>query len=119
MEAMRGSDKLRAAWEQRQLTEESVSEIADALAESPASVDAVEFHGGGKPTGVSISLSYSGDDIDRCGNDIISWIKWSRRYGTTLARPILIDGVWPEILQVTLPFGQVERLNVGQELPGR
>ena len=119
MEAKRGSDKLRAAWEQRQLTEESVYEIADALAESPASVDAVEFHGGGSPTGVSVSLSYSGDDIDYCGNDIISWVKWSRRYGTSLGRPILIDGVWPEILRVTLPFGQIEQPNVDLELPGQ
>ena len=114
----RGSDKLMAAWKARALTEESVREIAAHLEKSPATVERADVAGGAAPTGVSLSLSYSGDDTPWCGNDILFWLKWHRTHGGTVRPPkILINGIpFPDWLRLELDFGHVG--NPAQDLPG-
>ena len=58
---------------------------------------------------MSVGLTYRNEAIDDCGNDITFWLRWLRRHAAVVdvGRPILIDGVWPEVLKVTLPFGNV------------
>ncbi len=108
----RGSEKLLAAWKARQLTDQSVQDIAEGLGKSSAEVHSIEFHGGARPTGVAVGLTYRDGTIEECGTDITLWLAWLRRYAAEVEfdRRILIDGVWPDLLTVTLPFGNVGHL---------
>jgi hypothetical protein len=114
----RGSDKLMAAWKARALTEDSVREIAAQIEKSPATVERADVAGGSAPTGVSLSLSYSGDDTPWCGNDILFWLKWHRNHGGSARPPrILINGIpFPDWVRLDLDFGHVG--NPPQDLPG-
>lgn len=106
----RGSERLMAAWKMRGLTQESVEEIAAALDKSPAKVDGASVVGGENATGVRLSLSYDGDDVPLCGNDILFWFKWHIKYGGVVRPPkIIINGIpWPDLVRMQLDFGQVE-----------
>ena len=107
----RGSEKLMAAWKTRELTEDSVNEIAAALEKSPGTVDQAHVAGGANPTGVRVTLSYEGDDGPWCGNDILFWFKWHRKYGGGQLVPpkIIINGTpYPDFVRLQLDFGQVE-----------
>jgi hypothetical protein len=109
-QAKRGSEKLMAAWQARALSEDSVQEIAKALDASPAAVMAASVVGGTHATGVSLSLAYEGDDIPRCGNDIVFWLRWHLTHGAGPVRPprILINGTpRPDLVRLQLDFGQV------------
>jgi hypothetical protein len=118
----RGSEKLMAAWKSRALTEESVREIADVLAKSPAVVESANVVGGERPTGVQVSLRYDGDDVPWCGNDILFWFKWHKKYGGVVEAPrIIINGrPWPDLVRMQLDFGHVtENLpSIQKELGG-
>jgi hypothetical protein len=105
----RGSEKLMAAWNARRLTDESVGEIAAALDESPATLDSAHVVGGEDATGLQVAMSYSGDDIPICGNDLRFWLFWHRKYGGVPKPPrIFIKGIpYPELLTVHLSFGDV------------
>jgi hypothetical protein len=105
----RGSEKLLAAWKSRVLTDEAFKEIAGELEKSPAVIEEVSVVGGANATGVMMTLSYSGDDIPRCGNDLAFWLKWHRVYGGRMRPPrILINGIpFPDLLRVQLEFGDV------------
>lgn len=107
--AKRGSQKLVAAWKARALTDESVREITQAFDASPAAVLGANFVGGAHATGMTVALSYEGDDIPRCGNDIQFWLKWHITHGGTPRPPrIIINGVPnPELLRLELDFGHV------------
>jgi len=107
----RGSEKLLEAWKARSLTEESVKEIAAALDKSPARVVSANVVGGANATGIQLSLSYSGDDVPQCGNDILFWLKWHRTHGGVVNPPrIIINGIpWPDLVNIDLDFGQVEK----------
>ena len=121
--AVRGSEKLMAAWRSRTLTEESVSEIAKALDETPGKLDTAVFSGGESATGLHVGLTYDGDDVPICGNDILFWLHWHRKYGGVLVPPrIIINGTpFPDYLRLELDFGQaagatvpsVEELDLG------
>jgi hypothetical protein len=119
---LRGSEKLMAAWKARTLTEESVREIADALDKSPAKVESASLVGGQDATGVKLSLSYEGDDVPWCGNDILFWLKWHMKFGGVVRPPkIIINGIpFPDLLKISLDFGQVEGQVPGgiQDIPG-
>jgi hypothetical protein len=109
MAPQRGSERLLAAWKNRELTDESVEEIGRALDESPASVDGVLVHGGTNATGISLALSYEGDDVAWCGNDLVFWFRWLRLHGG-VARPpkIIINGIpRPDDVHLELDFGVV------------
>ena len=105
----RGSDKLLAAWKSRTISEDAMREIVAALEKSPARVDRAEVIGGAAPTGVSVSLSYDGDDGPWCGNDILFWLRWHRVHGGVVRPPrILINGTpFPDLIRVDLDFGHV------------
>ncbi len=105
----RGSEKLLSAWKNRTLTEDSVREIAKALDESPAHVLAAKVVGGSNATGVQLSLSYEGDDVPWCGNDLLFWLKWHRTHGGEVRPPrIIIDGTpFPDLVRVDLNFGDI------------
>ena len=79
--ALRGSEKLKLAWENRALTEEAVAEIAEAIDASPAEVASVRVFGGREAVGVEVSKRYGFDDGDICGNDLSFWLKWLGRHG--------------------------------------
>ncbi|AZP11901.1 hypothetical protein [Undibacterium parvum] len=119
---LRGSEKLLSAWKNRTLSEESVREIAKALDESPAQVLAAKVIGGSDATGVQLSLSYSGDDVPRCGNDILFWFKWHHIHGGEMRPPrIIIDGTpFPDLVRMELDFG-VTRVGLREDLnlPGQ
>jgi hypothetical protein len=119
---LRGSEKLMAAWKARTLTEESVREIANALDKSPAKVESASLVGGQDATGVKLSLSYEGDDVPWCGNDILFWLKWHMKFGGVVRPPkIIINGIpFPDLLKISLDFGQVEGQVPGgiQDIPG-
>lgn len=122
MEGMRGSEKLLAAWKQRALTEESVHEIAAELEKSPATVEKVNVVGGSAATGVQVQLSYSGDDVPFCGNDLAFWLRWRRRHGGSVKPPkILINGIpFPDLVRIQLDFGHVgDAVNPELELAGQ
>lgn len=108
-ENKRGSEKLLAAWKGRALTEESLQEIASALAQSPATVDRAMIVGGNSATGAHLSLSYTGDDTPICGNDIAFWLKWHLKHGGSPRPPrIIIDGIpFPDLVRMELDFGNV------------
>jgi hypothetical protein len=109
MNKKRGSEKLMAAWKSRVLTEEAFREITTELEKSPATVEKVNVIGGEMPTGMQVLLSYSGDDIPVCGNDLAFWLRWRRKYGGLVKPPkIIINGIpYPDLLQVQLDFGHV------------
>jgi hypothetical protein len=107
----RGSDKILAAWKARALTEESVGEIAQALAKSPATVEAADVVGGANATGVTVALRYDGDDAPWCGNDILFWLQWLRKHGGGVVKPprIIVNGTpYPDLVRMELNFGHVE-----------
>lgn len=117
----RGSEKLLEAWKGRALTEESFREIADALAESPAKVDRAMIVGGNNATGAHVNLSYTGEDIPICGNDIAFWLKWHLRHGGSPRPPrIIIDGIpFPDLVRMELDFGNVvPHPDIALEVPG-
>jgi hypothetical protein len=103
----RGSEKIMAAWKARSLTEASVKQIAEAFETSPAKVTGAVFEGGAAPVGLTLSLSYEGDDVPRCGNDILFWLKWHRDFGGVVKPPkIIINGTpFPDLVQMELEFG--------------
>lgn len=103
----RGSEKLLAAWKTRSLSEESVLEIAKALDESPARVDSANVVGGANPSGVQLALSYSGDDVPMCGNDILFWLRWHLKHGGEVKPPrIIINGTpFPDLVRMEVDFG--------------
>ena len=105
----RGSDKLMTAWKARLLSEESVREIAAALEKSPARVESADVVGGANATGLSVSMTYEGDDVPQCGNDILFWLKWHVTHGGAVKPPrILINGIpHPDWLRLELDFGHV------------
>jgi hypothetical protein len=113
MPGRRGSDMVMAAWKAR-LDDDQVAEIAKQFDDSPATVEKVTVHGGTGSTGatgMSLTLSYSGDDTPRCGNDIQFWLEFLRKHGGQIPDriPIIINGIpYPEIVRVVLDFGQVE-----------
>jgi hypothetical protein len=124
MSEVRGSDKLRAAWRSRALSEDTVNEVAKAFDGSPAIVENVELHGGGEPSGMSVTLRYDGDDMAWCGNDIQFWLKWHLSHGGVVKPPrFIINGTpYPEWLRMRLDFGHVETVGPfeqpGLERPG-
>lgn len=111
----RGSDKLLDAWKNRALTDESVAEIAENLSKSPAKMRGASVFGGANATGMRVALSYDGDDVAWCGNDIVFWLKWHLRHGGIVRPPkIIIDGTpFPDLVRMDLDFG-----HVGVNVPG-
>lgn len=110
IQKVRGSDKLRAAWEKRALKDDEVHEIAAHLDKSVAKVEAVRVIGGVRATGVEVALSYTGEDVPRCGNDVAFWLHWLRNHGGNGRPPrIIINGTpFPEELRLELLFGDVD-----------
>lgn len=106
----RGSEKLLAAWKTRTLTEDSVREIGDSFDKSPAKIHAAKVLGGSNATSVQLSLSYTGDDIAYCGNDIMFWLKWHLKHGGRPREPRIIINGTPVIdfLRVHLSFGNAD-----------
>lgn len=104
-----GSEKLLAAWKKRALTEEAVHEIAAELDRSPATVEKVEVIGGAHATGVKVTAAYTGDDVPRCGNDVLFWLNWHRRHGGRIRIPrIQIDGIpIPDLVRIEFGFGDL------------
>jgi len=108
---LRGSEKLKLAWENRALTEEAVAEIAEAIDASPAEVASVRVLGGREAVGVEVSKRYGFDDGDICGNDLSFWLKWLGRHGGGGYVPpiVIINGIpVPIELLVTYTFGRPE-----------
>ena len=118
MAEKRGSEKLMAAWKQRSLTEEGVREIAAELEKSRATIEKVNVVGGQDATGMQVLLSYEGDDVPWCGNDLAFWLKWRRRFGGTVRPPrIIINGIpVPDLVRVQLDFGHVGGEHAGVDL---
>lgn len=104
---IRGSEKLMAAWNARTIGEDAFGEIAQAIDESPATLTSADVSGGEAPTGVQLSLSYADDDVPLCGNDLLFWLRWHRKYGGRPRPPrIIIDGTpFPDLVLVDLDFG--------------
>ena len=111
----RGSEKVMAAWKARVLTEASIKEIAASFEKSPATIEGATFFGGEHSTGLSLSLSYDGDDGPWCGNDILFWLKWHLGHGGNPRPPrIIINGTpFPDLVRMELDFG-----HVGEQAPG-
>jgi hypothetical protein len=103
----RGSEKLLAAWKTRALSEESVREIASAFEKSGTTIEKASVFGGASASGMQLTLSYEGDDVPRCGNDILFWLKWHRDHGGVVVPPrIIINGTpFPDLVRMTLDFG--------------
>src|ERR1041385_3844937 len=76
---VRGSSKLMAAWKARAVSEEAFREIAASFEKSMGRIERAEVVGGESASGVSLTVSYSGDDVPTCGNDILFWLKWHRK----------------------------------------
>ena len=104
-----------AAWKARVLTEASIKEIAASFEKSPATIEGATFVGGEHSTGLSLSLSYEGDDGPWCGNDILFWLKWHLSHGGNPRPPrIIINGTpFPDLVRMELDFG-----HVGEQAPG-
>jgi hypothetical protein len=110
-QTLRGSEKLKLAWENRALTEDAVAELAEALDASPADVTSVRVLGGRDAVGVEVSKRYGFDDGDICGNDMSFWLAWLRRHGGGGYVPpkVIINGIpHPIELFVTYTFGRPE-----------
>jgi hypothetical protein len=125
-QALRGSEKLMAAWNTRALTDDSVKEIAAALDASPAKVVGANVVGGAQPVGLTLSLAYEGDDVPWCGNDILFWLRWHINHGGGGIHPprIIINGIpFPDLIRMELDFGHVgpgpELGGLGGELGGK
>ena len=104
----RGSARLREAWKNRALTDESVSTIAEQFDASKAVIDHVSFRGGDQPSAVTVGLTYEGDDVPICGNDLLFWLKWHHQFGngTWVPPKVIINGIPnPEIIKLLLTFG--------------
>lgn len=89
----RGSQKLLEAWksrDQRLITEDHIQQLAEVLEQSPAVVDDVTVVGGDEADGVGFALSYYGDDIPFCGNDMSKILELLRRLGTPSQPPVVI-----------------------------
>ena len=114
-----GSEKLMAAWKTRALSEESVREIATALEKSAARVEQASVFGGASATGMQLTLSYEGDDVPRCGNDILFWLKWHRDHGGVVVPPrIIINGTpFPDLVRMVLDFGHPRGPAPGPNVP--
>ena len=104
---MRGSEKLMAAYKARTISAEGIQQIAEALDNSPATLEGADVVGGEAATGVSLSLSYSGDDVPMCGNDILFWLRWHQEHGGVPMKPrFIINGIpFPDWLLLELNFG--------------
>lgn len=102
----RGSERLLAAWKARSLTEESVREIAAALEKSPATVERASVVGA-NASGLNVSLTYDGDDVPICGNDLQFWLRWHRIHGGDPQPPIVIINGTPILdhVRLELNFG--------------
>jgi hypothetical protein len=109
-DVVRGSSKLMAAWKARALTEESYREIASAFEKSRGKVESAEIFGGDNPTGVRLTVSYDGDDVPTCGNDILFWLKWHLNHGGAPKPPrIIINGIpLPDLVRMQIDFGRVD-----------
>ena len=96
-----------AAWKARVLTEASIKEIAASFEKSPRHDRGATFYGGEHSTGLSLSLSYEGDDGPWCGNDILFWLKWHFSHGGDPRPPrIIINGTpLPDLVRMDLDFG--------------
>ncbi len=109
----RGSDKLMQAWKARALSDAAVKDIADALDQSGAIVEGALVSGGGAAaTGLRVQLRYEGEDTPRCGNDILFWLQWHRRFGGQPRPPkVIIRGTpFPDLVRMELEFGRFEPL---------
>ena len=106
-DTQRGSAKIMAAWQARVLTEDSIAEIAGSFEKSPATIEGATVVGGEHATGLRLSLAYEGDDGPWCGNDILFWLQWHRKFGGVVRSPkILINGTpFPDLVQLNLDFG--------------
>jgi hypothetical protein len=101
----RGSSKLFESWEgraRRLITDDEVKALADVLDGSPAVVDDVQVVGGEQATGLGFSLTYSGDDIPICGNDLSRILELLRRLGTPSQPPIVIVNGRPAFDRLTI-----------------
>ena len=119
--ALRGSEKVIAAWNSRVLSEESIGEIAKQFEESPATVETADVVGGAQPTGLRVLLRYDGEDGPWCGNDILFWLKWHLGHGGNPRPPrIIINGTpFPDLVRMELDFGHVGEQVAGiQDLAG-
>lgn len=79
---------------------------------SPAVVEGAAVSGGANATGVRLSLRYEGDDTPWCGNDILFWLRWHRRFGGNPRPPkVIIKGTpFPDLVRMELDFGQYESI---------
>jgi len=106
-----GGERFAAGRAPRLLTDESMREIAAALAASPAIVLSGHIVGNDHPTGVMLSLAYEGDDVSACGVDILFWLRWHAVHGNGEVRPprIIVNGAreLPELVRLELDFGDV------------
>jgi hypothetical protein len=108
----RGSARLLAAFKSRSFSEEALRELATHLDKSPAAVEGALVKGGSAATGVSLTLSYAGDDVPWCGNDMAFWLQWLRKHGGGGTRPrrprIIINGTpFPDWVRVELSAGDI------------
>lgn len=109
---IRGSDKLMQAWKSRTLSDASVKDIATALDKSPARLEGAVVSGGSAATGLRLSLLYEGEDTPRCGNDILFWLTWHRRFGGQPRPPkVIVRGTpFPDLVRMELEFGRFDPL---------
>ena len=116
-DVVRGSSKLMAAWKARVVSEEAFREIAAYFEKSPGRVESAEVFGGESASGVRLTVSYAGDDVPPCGNDILFWLKWHRKYGGVVKAPrIIINGTpLPDFVRLQVDFGHV----ASDPMPGR
>ena len=107
---IRGSQRLLESWENRHrhvITDDDVKQLAEVLDASPAQVGDVTVAGSGEGTGVGLSLSYTGDDIPLCGNDLTRIPELLRKTGAPSRPPVvIINGVpWPDRVTVLATLG--------------
>jgi hypothetical protein len=101
----RGSSRLFEAWDERRahlITDDHVKTLADVLESSPALVDDVQVAGGDQATGLGFSLTYTGDDIPVCGNDLSRILELLRKLGTPSQEPIVIVNGRPAFDRLTV-----------------
>jgi len=106
-----GRERLAGGRAPRPLTDQSMREIAAALAASPAIVLSGHIVGDDSPTGVMLSLAYEGEDVAACGADILFWLRWHVAHGNGDVRPprIIVNHACelPELVRLELDFGDV------------